>query len=337
MELVDGQTVANLARRGPVAPSAVIDLLVQAADALGAAHAQGIVHGDVKPANLLVSATGVVKITDFGIACAIGAMSLTDDGNVAGTARYMSPEQATGSAISPAADVYSLAVVGHQLLSGRSPFEGSAATLARAHVHSLPPPLPPRVPAALRAVLDRALAKDTGHRPADGAALAVELRAAADAITAGARSIRPAQATSVDADTTALDATAVWNVAQRPGAGAPSPPVALVGAAQLLADRTRRRWLVASIVVVVAAALVGVGARAATVQQPEGRLPTVSTVPTVPTVATPSATPVPAAEPTGATLGSPAPTSVAETTATTTAPVDITKKPGKGPKKKGGG
>ena len=109
MELVDGQPLSALLRGGqPLDPGAARDLLAQAADAIGAAHAAGIVHRDVKPANLLVTPDRPVKITDFGIARAADGLALTETGQVMGTPQYLSPEQARGQTATPASDVYSL-------------------------------------------------------------------------------------------------------------------------------------------------------------------------------------------------------------------------------------
>ena len=176
MELIPGEPLSIvLARRGPLPAEAVTSLLRQAAAALGAAHHAGIVHRDVKPGNLLVQPNGQVKITDFGIARALGASTLTLHGQVLGTAAYLSPEQAAGRTATAASDVYSLGVVAYEALTGRPPFEGEAVSVALAHTQQAPPPLPATVPPALRGVIARAMAKRPADRPADGDALAAML------------------------------------------------------------------------------------------------------------------------------------------------------------------
>ena len=125
MELVAGQPLSALLRPGqPMDPVATRELLSQAADGLGAAHAAGIVHRDVKPANLLVTPDRQVKVTDFGIARAAEGLGLTGTGEVMGTPQYLSPEQAQGHTVTPASDVYALGVVAFECLAGRRPFIG---------------------------------------------------------------------------------------------------------------------------------------------------------------------------------------------------------------------
>jgi eukaryotic-like serine/threonine-protein kinase len=178
MELVDGQPLSALLQPGQALdPDATRDLLAQAADALAAAHAAGIVHRDVKPANLLVTPDRTVKITDFGIARAAEGMSLTETGQVMGTPQYLSPEQARGEAATPASDVYSLGVVAFECLAGHRPFvaETPVAT-ALAHLRDPVPDLPDDVPADLAAVVHRAMAKSPEDRFADASELAAALR-----------------------------------------------------------------------------------------------------------------------------------------------------------------
>lgn len=117
----------------------MLDLIAQVAEALSAAHAADIVHRDVKLTNLMVTADGTVKITDFGIARRLAMASQTQTGMVMGTAHYISPEQASGQEITPAADLYSLGVVAYECLTGGPPFEGDTPVeIALKHVRDAP-------------------------------------------------------------------------------------------------------------------------------------------------------------------------------------------------------
>jgi eukaryotic-like serine/threonine-protein kinase len=142
----------------------VLHWLEQTAAAIDAAHRQGIVHRDIKPANLLLDGAGNVHVADFGIASAAGLDSLTLTGTVLGTAGYLSPEQARGEQAGPASDCYALAVVAYELLSGERPFANESPTAeAIAHANAPVPPIP-RLPQAVDAVFQRALAKDPAAR-----------------------------------------------------------------------------------------------------------------------------------------------------------------------------
>jgi len=178
-ELIDGESLAERLRRGPLPAAQARAIAEQLCDALAGAHAQGIVHCDVKPANVLITAAGKVKVGDFGVARLAEGTSQAPSVTVAGTPRYMSPEQARGQPTGPSTDVYSAGVVLYEMLAGEPPFvSGSAVELGLRHVQEEPPPLGAAVPAALREVLARALAKDPGERYRDGAAMAGALRAA---------------------------------------------------------------------------------------------------------------------------------------------------------------
>jgi serine/threonine-protein kinase len=157
----------------------VLEIVRQAALALSEAHRAGMVHRDVKPGNLLVrKSDGAVKITDFGIARAADAVPLTQNGMVVGTAQYFSPEQAEGRVVGPPSDVYSLGVVAYECLAGRLPFMAdSPVTVAMMQIRDVPPPLPPDVPAPVRALVLRTLAKDPRQRFANGGELADAVRA----------------------------------------------------------------------------------------------------------------------------------------------------------------
>jgi len=167
MELVAGEPLSKVIHeRGALPVDTVLSLLAQTAEALHAAHVAGVVHRDVKPGNLLMLADGTVKVTDFGIARAANSVALTEVGQIIGTARYISPEQATGNEATPASDVYSLGVVGYEMLTGRPLFAAeNASALAMAHVHQAPPPLPSTVPGPVREAITEALAKDPSERP----------------------------------------------------------------------------------------------------------------------------------------------------------------------------
>jgi serine/threonine-protein kinase len=170
MEYLPGGTLAERARGGAVPPAEALAWLEQAAQALDAAHAQGIVHRDVKPGNLLFDARGQLVVVDFGIARIADDTSagMTAAGTVLGTAGYLSPEQARGEPASFASDRYALGVVAYELLTGGRPFErGSATAEAAAHVHDPVPPASQRgvgLPPAIDAVFERALAKGPQRR-----------------------------------------------------------------------------------------------------------------------------------------------------------------------------
>ncbi|GHB56392.1 serine/threonine-protein kinase [Flexivirga endophytica] len=167
MEYVPGKPLSSiLHERGPISAADTANLIGQAAAALHAAHRAGLIHRDVKPANMLVTPDGVVKLTDFGIARAVGSAAMTKTGEVMGTAQYLAPEAAMGRETTALTDVYSLAVVTYEMLGGRRPFNAeSAVALALAHVNEQPPPLPTEVPAPVRAVVHVALEKDPEARP----------------------------------------------------------------------------------------------------------------------------------------------------------------------------
>jgi hypothetical protein len=173
MELVPGRDLARLVREdGPLPPERARALGAQLCAALAHAHAAGLVHRDVKPANVIVDDTDRAKVTDFGIARAAGDSSLTQTGSVLGSAHYMAPEQASGAPATPAADVYSAGVVLYEMLTGSVPFTGeSPVAVAMRHVSDdvpAPSALNPRVPPDLDELVERATARDPLARPAAG-------------------------------------------------------------------------------------------------------------------------------------------------------------------------
>lgn len=177
MELVEGHSLAQvLAERGALPADEVASIVGQAALALEVAHTAGVIHRDVKPANIMLTAAGLVKLTDFGIARVAAASGLTRTGEVLGTPHYLSPEQAQGQPATAASDIYALGVVGHELLTGSRPFNGeSMVATALAHVTQAAPELPESVPEPLRSSVMAALAKDPSARPGSGGALAAML------------------------------------------------------------------------------------------------------------------------------------------------------------------
>ncbi|ACZ85416.1 serine/threonine-protein kinase PknD [Streptosporangium roseum] len=174
MELLTGRDLATeLAEDGPPGISAMCRLAGQAAVGLDAAHRAGVVHRDVKPANLHRSGDGALKVVDFGTArvATEAATRLTSGGDVVGTAAYLSPEQILGEAGDAASDLYALGCVCYELLCGRPPFVGPAADLISQHVRSLPEPPRrhrPDVPVELERLVLALLEKDPAARPPSG-------------------------------------------------------------------------------------------------------------------------------------------------------------------------
>ena len=182
MRFVDGYSLSGMVRKfGPAAPAAAIDIIAQAASALDDAHAVGVVHRDVKPANLLVDRKGFVYLADFGIA--VAAAHRNTEGAVVGSWPYMAPERFTGQEVTGAADTYALACVLHFALTGAPPFPGTGMDeLRTAHFASPPPSLVGRVAGVtdeMDGLLRWALAKRPDERPASTGAWARMLRDAA--------------------------------------------------------------------------------------------------------------------------------------------------------------
>src|SRR5687768_3336560 len=186
MRLVEGSDLSDVIREGPVDPARAVRIVEQVASALDAAHADGLVHRDVKPSNILVTSGDFVYLVDFGIARSVSpsATGLTAAGTVVGTLDYMAPERFEGGPVDGRADVYALACVLFACLTGRRPFtaDGTAAQIW-AHLYVAPPKtssLNPAVPAALDDVIAKGMAKKPADRYATAGAFA---RAAAQAAT----------------------------------------------------------------------------------------------------------------------------------------------------------
>jgi eukaryotic-like serine/threonine-protein kinase len=182
MEYLGGGSLGDVLRRdGAQPPELVFEWLEEAARALDSAHGKGVVHRDVKPANLMLDREGNVHVADFGIASAAGMASLTMTGTVLGTAGYLAPEQAQGDRAVPASDLYALAVVAWELLTGTRPFESESPTAeAAAHVNAPIPSVSDHtgLPRELDPVFERALAKDPADRYGSAGEFVEALRAA---------------------------------------------------------------------------------------------------------------------------------------------------------------
>jgi serine/threonine-protein kinase len=170
MEYVEGETLGDeLRRERRLQPARVIDVARQCCAGLACAHAAGLVHRDIKPQNLLVTADGTVKIADFGVAHALDGTRLTLTGSIVGTARYLAPEQTMSTRVTGAADIYALGVVMYELLTGRPPHPGDSLpelVLAKRRESAKPPrALRPEIPAHLDAAVVACLAAAPDRRP----------------------------------------------------------------------------------------------------------------------------------------------------------------------------
>jgi len=238
MELVDGPTVrALLDDRGPLPAADAVRIARGVARALDQAHRSGLVHRDVKPANVLVPADGPVKVTDFGIAKADAAGDLTGTGTIIGTARYLAPEQVRGEPADARSDVYAVGLLLHEMLAGTLPFHGDtemASALARLSV--APDPLPPDVPPGLAPIGGRCPALDPSDPYQSAHALAAALDAVAEhddlAFAAAVAPSPPARTTTPARPT----------VPPAPAPAPPPPAPARVAGARPAPRKRRSGW-----------------------------------------------------------------------------------------------
>ncbi|HEX2181416.1 MAG TPA: Stk1 family PASTA domain-containing Ser/Thr kinase [Rubrobacteraceae bacterium] len=220
MEYLPGGTLKDrIISKGALTPRTAAAVALQIAEALCAAHERGVIHRDIKPHNILITESGDVKVTDFGIARAASSSTMTRTGSILGTAHYISPEQAMGEPVGPASDLYSLGVVLYEMLTGELPYDAETPLgIAMKHVNGhLQPPkaVNPRVPDGINAITCRLLAKDPEDRYASDTDLIEDL----ERVVAG---LEPASATTELMRTRAMPAEA----AVAPTRVGPPPPPA---------------------------------------------------------------------------------------------------------------
>ena len=268
MELVEGETLRDIVHTdGPMSPTRAIEVIADACQALNFSHQHGIVHRDVKPANIMIDTHNAVKVMDFGIARAVAdaGNSVTQTAAVIGTAQYLSPEQARGETVDARSDVYSLGCVLYEILTGDPPFVGDSP-VAVAYQHVREDPLPPSqrrpdLPADLDAVVLKALTKNPDNRYQTAA----EMRADLVRVHNGERPEAPRVLTEADRDT----------LMAHDGSGPQTDPLPR----QHLDFATERpgsvgRWLIAAIVLAVLTVIVTVsinsfGGRTHQIQVPD--------------------------------------------------------------------
>lgn len=214
MEYLSGGTLKDrILKRGALPPRTAAAVALQIAEALQAAHKSGVIHRDIKPHNILITDSGDLKVTDFGIARAASSSTMTRTGLILGTAHYISPEQAMGEHVGPASDLYSLGVVLYEMLTGELPYDADTPIgIAMKHVNGhLRPPneINPRIGAGLNAVTMRLLAKD----PMDRYASAAELIDDLERVIGG---LEPASATTLMMTTRAMPAVEATRVGPPP-------------------------------------------------------------------------------------------------------------------------
>ena len=279
MELVDGGTLRDLIRQsGGLSVSVTMSILEPLLSALGAAHAAGLVHRDVKPENVLISSKGEVKVADFGLVRAVTSSTVATGDVILGTVAYLSPEQVSTGAADPRSDVYSAGIVAYEMLTGAPPYVGdNAISVAYQHVHSDVPPVTdqaPGVPVELDDLILAATRRDPMARPRDASAFLFALisirgrlglaraavpvpRATADAVAATARpTVRPAGPTGTSV-VPGPHATAAQPTMQ-PTAGA-TEPERREKPPPSRRTLTLRRWLIVSAVVLLLGGAAAVG------------------------------------------------------------------------------
>jgi eukaryotic-like serine/threonine-protein kinase len=253
MELVEGETLSDTIKRGPLTSERTASVGRSVAEALGYVHEKGLLHRDVKPGNVLVGTDGRSRLTDFGIARLIDSAKVTSTGMMVGTASYLAPEQVAGEPVGPSADVYALGLVLLECLTGKREYAGATVEVALARLTrspEVPSDLPDGWPGLLRAMTDR----DPARRPSPEA-VAREL----GSIQAGGSATTVLPAAAPASSTTALPRTAVAQAqAPAPSRRAPQRPTPRRSAPVAAPPRTSSAtpWVLL-LLVVIAAMVVG--------------------------------------------------------------------------------
>ncbi|MEU6248302.1 serine/threonine-protein kinase [Glycomyces sp. NPDC047010] len=264
MEFVEGKSLADLiAERGRIDARELMPIIAATAEALHHAHVHGVIHRDIKPGNILVrDRDGRAVLTDFGIARSGASGDLTQTGAVMGTASYIAPEQAEGTGVLPASDMYSLGVVAFHGLTGHRPFQAeNPIELALHHVRTPAPPLPQEIPPGVRAFVERSMSKDPHRRFATGDEMAASARVAVDAPPATSV-MPPVGQLPQRAGVVAMGgppAGVAQPAQQLPPPGPPTPPGIDLGAPQPsgASNPGPNKTLLAAIVGVIALVVVG--------------------------------------------------------------------------------
>jgi eukaryotic-like serine/threonine-protein kinase len=260
MELVSGPSLASVLAGGQLDARRTADVLAQAAEALHAAHAAGVLHRDIKPGNLLIGPDGQVKVTDFGIAQSSRTGNLTRTGSLVGTTGYLAPERVAGRPATVASDLYALGIVGYECLTGHPPFQGEPLQVALAHRDQDLPGLPPWClsqpgGAGLAALIARLTAKNPGGRPATAALVAEEARRIRDGFTGPGdfpaptrpdQAPPPAGAAPPASAGSAAPPASAGSAAPPAGAASPAPPAGAARSAPPTPARPRRHRLAAA-------------------------------------------------------------------------------------------
>lgn len=243
MEYVEGWTLAELVEGGPLPVRKALDYVAQMAGALAHAHSRGIIHRDLKASNVVITADNQAKLLDFGLARRLGTeqlevatqsrQSLGEVGGLAGTLAYMAPELLRGKPASASSDLWSLGAMLYQMLAGSLPFKGETPfELSLAIMVEAPPPLPPEVPHAVRAIVERCLEKEPEKRYRSGEELAQRLEAARAELEGGGERrtlFRRSRVMVAGAVLAAIMAAAVaWRWHERKGVNTVPPAITVV-------------------------------------------------------------------------------------------------------------